>query len=172
MSDNTQQTNAQYVTDAIFLTMDNDQYHFDQIEDCHRRTFRRQYKNVKYFVYADTVALGKKHAKQLSDGSLNLRHFSPKLMRVHLDDSYQIFVDMQKQLADIIEKFLPAAKIIPFLRLEKRITVEPLLSEVCLTMDVLHTYRLDYMFSYIEIAQINTAMKSLWVWKQYLKNLL
>ena len=169
MSDKTEQTMTQYVTDAVFLAMDNQQYHFDQIEDCHHRTFRRQYKNVKYFVYAETVAGGKQYAKQLSDGSLNLRHFSPKLMQVHLNDSYQIFVDMQKQLADIIEKFLPAAKIIPFLRLQQKIKADDLFYEICLTMDVLHTYRLDYTFSYIEIAQINTAMKTLWVWKQYLR---
>lgn len=172
MSDNTQQTNAQYVTDAIFLTMDKDNYYYNQIEDCHRRTFRRQIKVANYCIYADTVAPGKHHAKQLSDGSLNLRHFSPKLMRIHLDDSYQIFVDMQKQLADIIEKFLPAAKIIPFLRLQQQIKADDLFYQVCLTMEVLHTYRLDYTFSCVEIAQISTAIKSLWVWKQYLRQLI
>lgn len=172
MSDNTEQTMAQYVTEATFLVMDNDSYHYDQIEDCHRKTFRRQYKNAKYFVYADTVALNKQHAKQLSNGSLDLRHFSPKLMQVHLDDSYQIFVDMQKQLADIIEKFLPAAKVISFLRLQQRIKANDLLHDICETMDVLHNYRLDYIFSCVETAQINTAIKSLWVWKQYLQNLL
>ena len=172
MTDNTEQTMTQYVTDANFLTMDNDQHHFDQIEICHQQTFRRQYIRVKYFLYADVVAAGKQHAKQLSDGSLNLRHFSPKIMSQHLDDSYQIFVDMQKQLADIIETFIPAAKIIPFLRLHKHIKADELFYQVCLTMDVLHNYQLDYTFSYLEIAQINTAMKYLWVWKQYLKNLL
>jgi len=65
MSDNTQQTMTQFVTDSVFYTMDNDNYHYDQIDICHRQNFRRQIKVAKYCIYADTVALGKQHAKQL-----------------------------------------------------------------------------------------------------------
>ena len=172
MSDNKEQTNAQYVTEAVFITMDNDNYHYDKIDTCHRRSLRRQHTSAKYYIYAETVNAGKQHAKQLSDGSLNLRHFSPKLMQVHLNDSYQIFLDTQNHLADIIETFLPSATIIQFLRLKTRLTLAKLLYQLELTMEVLNNYRLDYRFSCVDFANISKAIQSLWLWKQHTKLML
>ena len=168
----TEQTMTEYVTDAIYTTIDNSESLYTQVLFAQMDLFKRQYTKVRLYAYNKVIKGGKHHAKYLAYGNLDLRHFSPKLIAESFNIDYQDFITQQKEVADKLEKILPKSSIVQFLRMEKRFKYSELYSELTVTYDVLRFMVEDYALPCEVVSDIYRIMSTLHTWKTYAKRVI